>query len=47
LIPSRVIPADDWATAMVDVVVRGAEEVQGPIFENRDIQAMVTPAPRV
>jgi len=47
LVPSQVIRADDLARAMVDVVVHGAEEVKGPIFENRDIQAMVTPANRV
>jgi uncharacterized protein YbjT (DUF2867 family) len=43
LFPSQVIRADDLAKAMVDVVVRGAAEGHGPIFENRDIQAMVTP----
>ena len=46
LFPSQVIRADDLARAMVDVVVRGAGEVQGPILENRDIQALVTEACR-
>jgi uncharacterized protein YbjT (DUF2867 family) len=41
LFPNQVIPADDLARAMVDVAVRGSGERQGPIFENRDIQAMV------
>jgi uncharacterized protein YbjT (DUF2867 family) len=39
LFPNQVIPADDLARAMVDVVALGATE--GPIFENRDIRAMV------
>jgi len=47
LFPSQVIRADDLARAMVDVVARGAEEVQGPIFENRHIQAMVTQPYRI
>lgn len=41
LFPNQVIRADDLARAMVDVVVRGTGEFQGPIFENRDIRAMV------
>jgi len=47
LFPNRLIRADDLARAMVDVVVRGAVEGPDPIFENRDIQAMVTQAYRV
>ncbi len=39
LFPNQVIPADDLARAMVDVVALGATE--GPIFENRDIRTMV------
>ena len=41
LFPNQVIRADDLARAMVDVVVRGTEEREGPVFENRDIRAMV------
>lgn len=42
LFPGQVIPADDLAEVMVDVVVRETEE--GPVFENRDIQAMTNSA---
>ena len=38
LLPNQVIRADDLARAMVDVVA--FENVDGPIFENRDIRAM-------
>jgi uncharacterized protein YbjT (DUF2867 family) len=41
LFPNQVIPADDLARVMVDVAVRGSGERRGPIFENRDIRAMV------
>jgi uncharacterized protein YbjT (DUF2867 family) len=41
LFPNQVIPADDLARAMVDVVARGAGERRGPVFGNRDIRAMV------
>jgi uncharacterized protein YbjT (DUF2867 family) len=41
LFPNQVIRADDLARAMVDVAVRGTGERRGPIFENRDIRAMV------
>ena len=41
LLPNQVIRADDLARAMVDVVARPAAEHQGPIFENREIRAMV------
>jgi uncharacterized protein YbjT (DUF2867 family) len=41
LFPNQVIRADDLARAMVDVAVWGTEEREGPIFENRDIRAMV------
>jgi len=41
LFPNQVIRADDLARAMVDVAVRGTEECEGPVFENRDIRAMV------
>jgi uncharacterized protein YbjT (DUF2867 family) len=41
LLPNQVIRADDLARAMVDVAVRGTGEQEGPVFENRDIRAMV------
>ena len=41
LFPNQVIRSDDLARAMVDVAVRGTAEQQGPVFENRDIRAMV------
>ena len=41
IFPYQVIRADDLARAMVDVAVRGTEERQGLILENRDIQAIV------
>jgi len=41
LFPNQVIRADDLARAMVDAAVRGTEEREGPVFENRDIRAMV------
>ena len=41
LFPNQVIRADDLARVMVDVAVRGREEHKGPVFENRDIRAMV------
>ena len=41
LFPNQVIRADDLARVMVDVAVRGKEEHRGPVFENRDIRAMV------
>ena len=41
LFPNQVIRADDLARAMVDVAVRGTGERGGPVFENRDIRAMV------
>jgi uncharacterized protein YbjT (DUF2867 family) len=41
MFPYQVIRADDLARAMVDVAVRGTEERQGLILENRDIQAIV------
>jgi uncharacterized protein YbjT (DUF2867 family) len=43
LFPNQVIRADDLARAMVDVAVRGTTEFRGPVFENRDIQALVDP----
>jgi uncharacterized protein YbjT (DUF2867 family) len=39
LFPNQVIPADDLAKAMVDVVASEIE--QGPVFENREIRTMV------
>ena len=41
LFPNLVIRADDLARAMVEVGIRGAGERRSPIFENRDIRAMV------
>lgn len=41
LFPSQVIPADDLARAMVEVVVRETGESKTLLIENRDIQAMV------
>jgi uncharacterized protein YbjT (DUF2867 family) len=41
MFPYQVIRADDLARAMVDVAVRGTEEGQGLILENRDIRAIV------
>ena len=42
LFPNQVIRADDLARAMVDVVVQDKGNPRGPIFENRDIRAMVS-----
>ena len=41
LFPNQVIPADDLARAMVDVVVRETEERANRTLENRDIRAVV------
>jgi len=41
LFPNQVIRADDLSRAMVDAAVRGTGQRQGPVFENRDIRAMV------
>ena len=41
LFPNQVIRADYLARAMVDVAVRGTAGQRGPVFENRDIRAMV------
>lgn len=41
LFPNQVIRSDDLARAMVDVAVRGSVQPQGPVFENRDIRAIV------
>ena len=41
LFPNQVIRADDLAHAMVEAAVRGTGERRGPVFENRDIRAMV------
>ena len=40
LFPNQVIRADDLARVMVDAAVRGTPERPGPVFENRDIQAL-------
>lgn len=39
LFPNQVIPADDLGRAMVAAVL--LDKKQGPVFENRDIRAMV------
>jgi hypothetical protein len=39
--PNQVIRADDLARVMVDAAVRGTAPRTGPVFENRDILAMV------
>jgi uncharacterized protein YbjT (DUF2867 family) len=41
LFPNQVIPADDLARAMIDVVVRDTRESGSRILENRDIRTMV------
>jgi len=41
LFPNQVIRADDLAHAMVEAAVRGTGQHHGPVFENRDIRAMV------
>jgi uncharacterized protein YbjT (DUF2867 family) len=41
LFPNQVIPADDLARAMVDVVVSGTGVASSQVFENRDIRALV------
>jgi uncharacterized protein YbjT (DUF2867 family) len=41
LFPNQVIRADDLARAMVDAVVTGPGQRRGPVFENREIRAMV------
>jgi uncharacterized protein YbjT (DUF2867 family) len=39
--PNQVIRADDLARVMVGAAVRGIPQREGPVFENRDIRAMV------
>jgi uncharacterized protein YbjT (DUF2867 family) len=41
LFPNQVIRADDLARAMVDAVISRTVQRAGPVFENRDIRAMV------
>jgi uncharacterized protein YbjT (DUF2867 family) len=41
LFPNQVIPADDLAQAMVDVVVGETRETRSQVFENGEIRAMV------
>jgi uncharacterized protein YbjT (DUF2867 family) len=41
LFPNQVIRADDLAQAMVDAVISETWQGGGPVFENRDIRAMV------
>lgn len=43
--PNQVIRADDLARVMVDAALRGARGNSGPVFENRDIQAMAAALP--
>src|SRR6201996_8228176 len=42
LFPNQVVRADDLARVMVDAAVRGTPQRPGPVFENRDIRAMVS-----
>ena len=44
LFPNQVIRADDLAHAMVNVLLRGAGTRGGPVYENRDIRALVKEA---
>jgi uncharacterized protein YbjT (DUF2867 family) len=41
LFPNQVIRADDLGRVMVDAAVGGTPAPPGPVFENRDIRAMV------
>ena len=41
LFPNQVIRADDLAQVMLDVALRGTRNHAGPVFENRDIRALV------
>jgi uncharacterized protein YbjT (DUF2867 family) len=41
LFPNQVIRADDLARAMVTAVVSETGQRVGPVFENRDIRAIV------
>jgi len=45
LFPNQVIRANDLARAMLDAVVSGTGQRGGPVFENRDIRAMVESLP--
>jgi hypothetical protein len=38
--PNQVIRADDLARVLVDAAVQGTPQREGPVFENRDIQAL-------
>jgi uncharacterized protein YbjT (DUF2867 family) len=40
LFPNQVIPADDLVRAMVDVAVRGKNERESVVLENREIRAV-------
>ena len=44
LFPNQVIRADDLARVMVDAAVQGTPKREGPVFENRDIRALVASA---
>jgi len=41
MFPNQVVPADDLAEAMVDVVVRATGDRRTLVLENRDIRALV------
>ncbi|HSY50595.1 MAG TPA: NAD(P)H-binding protein [Thermoanaerobaculia bacterium] len=41
LFPNQVIRADDLARVMVNAAVHGTPDHAGPVFENREIRAMV------
>jgi uncharacterized protein YbjT (DUF2867 family) len=42
LFPNQVTRADDLARAMVGAVISGTGQRGGPVFENRDIRAMIS-----
>lgn len=44
LFPNQVIRADDLGHAMVNVLVGGTGKHRGPVYENRDIRALVSEA---
>jgi uncharacterized protein YbjT (DUF2867 family) len=43
--PNQVVRADDLARVMVEAVVSGTGHQEGPVFENRDIRAMIKALP--
>jgi uncharacterized protein YbjT (DUF2867 family) len=47
LFPNQVNRSDDLARVMLDAVLHGVSKAAGPVFENRDIRAMVGALQRV